>query len=378
MRFRLLLSILFGFCSITVAQTSRSVHSTQLGVAHIGGLYSFTETNYLNEGAAKVQEIGARCIKVSLSLDTDNPSSKLYPFHSQWPAVETLDALADTPYYRELFARKFDTFILNAFRPGRAASYWRESFSLEDETAEEECFASLGLHLLRTYAKTNKTFIIQNWEGDWALRGCFDPAAKPSPAATAAMIRWLSARQRGISRARSEFGSGGARVFHACEVNLVRQAQEQHAPSVTTDVLPHVAVDLASYSAWDTKNSPKQFAEALEFIAKHKQETEPFGKHGVYVGEFGFPESEATPQQAFERTAALLTEAQRFGCPYAVYWQIYCNEPTSKPPKVNADYKGFWLVRPDGTRSLICQLFNHTANAEQDTGKQPATRTESK
>ena len=84
---------------------------------------------------------------------------------------------------------------------------------------------------------------------------------------------------------------------------------------------------------------------------------EPFGEHGVYVGEFGLPESEATPQLAFERTAALLAEAQRFGCPYAVYWQLYCNESTTKHPKGNADYKGFWLVRADGTRSLICQLF---------------------
>ena len=43
-------------------------------------------------------------------LDTDNPSPKLYPFHSQWPSVATLEALADTPYYRALFAREFDTF----------------------------------------------------------------------------------------------------------------------------------------------------------------------------------------------------------------------------------------------------------------------------
>ena len=42
---------------------------TQLGVAHIGGRYSFSETDYLNEGAATARAIGARCIKVSLSLD---------------------------------------------------------------------------------------------------------------------------------------------------------------------------------------------------------------------------------------------------------------------------------------------------------------------
>ncbi len=342
---------------LTFAQASPPASRTQLGVAHIGGLYSFSKTDYLNEGAAAAHAIGARCIKVSLSLDTDNPSSKLYPFHSQWPAVATLDALAATPYYRALFAREFDTFILTAFRSGRSAGYWRDRFSSEDEQAEEECFAALTRHLLRTYAQTRKTFILQNWEGDWALRGSFDPATKPTPAATAAMIRWLAARQRGVARARAEFATGGARVFHACEVNLVRQAQVQGEPGVTTDVLPQVPVDLASYSAWDTKDSPAQFAAALAFIAKHKRRTEPFGEHGVYVGEFGLPESEATPQLAFERTRALLAEARRFGCPYAVYWQLYCNEPTTKPPKMNADYKGFWLVRPDGTRSPVCRLF---------------------
>jgi hypothetical protein len=330
---------------------------TQLGVAHIGGRYSFTDTDYLNEGAAAARAMGAKCIKVSLSLDTDNPSPKLYPFHSQWPEVTTLEELADTPHFRELLARDFETFIFIAFRPGRPASYWRKGFSPIDEEAEEECFASLTRHLIRRYGQTGKTFIIQNWEGDWAVRGSFDPAAVPTPDATASMIRWLGARQRGVSKARAEFEKKSARIFHACEVNLVSQAMERGAPSVTTDVLPHVAVDLASYSAWDTKESPTRFGEALAFIARHKRVTDAFGKGGVYVGEFGLPESEAAPDRVLERTAQLLEAAQQSGCPYAVYWQLYCNEPTVADPKRNADYKGFWLVRPDGTRSLVCDLF---------------------
>jgi hypothetical protein len=339
------------------AQVPLPAGGTQLGVAHIGGKYSFTDKDYLNEGAALAQSIGARCIKVCLSLDRDNPSSKLYPFSSQWPDVVSLETLAQTPYFQNLFARDFDTFILTAFRPGRPAGYWRREFSAEDARAEEECFASLTRHLLRTYAGSGKTFIIQNWEGDWALRGSFDPSIQPASTATAAMIRWLSARQRGVEKARTEIATKDARVFHACEVNLVRQAQVGKAASVTTAVLPHITVDLASYSAWDTKHSPTEFAEALAFIAKHKHPTEPFGERGVYVGEFGMPESEGTPSLAFERTAALLAEARRFGCPYAVYWQIYCNEPNTPSPKGNKDYKGFWLVRPDGTRSPVCRLF---------------------
>ena len=358
---RLLATLLLCLPILGLAQSPPSVSptKTELGVAHIGGLYAFSETDYLNEGAAAAHSIGARCIKVCLSLDTDNPSPSLYPFHSHWPTVATLEELAATPYFRALFDREFDTFILTTFRPGRPAGYWRDHFTAEDEQAEEACFASLTRHLLRTYAQTHKTFILQNWEGDWALRGSFDPATKPTTAAMEAMIRWLAARQRGVARARAEpeFTKGGARVFHACEVNLVRRAMVQGDPTVTTDVLPHLSVDLASYSSWDTKDSPAHFAEALAFIAKHKRPTEPFGEHGVYVGEFGMPESECTPQLALERTAALLAEARRFGCPYAVYWQVYCNETNRKPPQTNADYKGLWLLRPDGTRSPICKLF---------------------
>ena len=242
----LCITSLIGPALLTVTHASPPDFETQLGVAHIGGLYSFSDTDYLNEGAAAARNIGARCIKVGLSLDTDNPSPKLYPFHSTWPSTETLENLADTPYFRSLFSRRFDTFILNAFRPGRSASYWREKFTSEDEHAEEECFASLTHYLLSNYKDSNKTFIIQNWEGDWALRGNFDPNTKPEPTATAAMIRWVSARQRGIERGRAESKSSDAKVFHGLEVNLVKQTMTHGKPSVTTDVLPHVSVDLVS------------------------------------------------------------------------------------------------------------------------------------
>ena len=332
--------------------------STQLGVAHIGGLYSLGDIDYLNEGAAVAEAIGARCLKVSLSLDTENPSPKLYPFHSEWPNVTTLEALAGLPYYRAVFARSFETYILTAFRPGRSASYWRKGITESDEQAETECFASLTRHLLNTYGNSHKTFVIQNWEGDWALRGGFDPSIVPTREATAAMVRWLAARQKGVEQGRAQFPSAAARVYHACEVNLVQQAMEQGSPGVTTDVLPQLSVDLASYSAWDTKNSPEKFGKAIAYIARHKKATPPFGANGVYVGEFGLPESEASPEQVLGRTRELLDIARERGCPYAVYWQVYCNEAVATPPKSNRDYKGFWLVRPDGSRSPVCQLFS--------------------
>lgn len=79
---------LLGSALLTVTHASPPDFETQLGVAHIGGLYSFSDTDYLNEGAVAARNIGARCIKVALSLDTDNPSPKLYSFHSTWPTTE--------------------------------------------------------------------------------------------------------------------------------------------------------------------------------------------------------------------------------------------------------------------------------------------------
>ncbi len=348
------LAILSG---ATFAQSPQPISRTQLGVAHIGGLYALSGNDYLNEGAAKARAIGARCIKVSLSLDTDNPSPKYYHFNSQWPHTTTLEGLADTTYFRTFFANDFDTYILTTFRPGRSASYWREEFSTEDERAEEECFAELTRYLLQKYSKSKKTFIFQNWEGDWAIRGNFNPSTRPTRSAIANMIRWMSARQRGVARARKENTISGARVFNACEVNLVRQSQLKDESSVTKDVLPKVDVDLVSYSAWDTKNSPAQFVEALAFIAKSKFQSSTSDEPSVYVGEFGMPESECSPEMALEISRAMLIEAQKFGCPYAVYWQLYCNEPTVNPPKDIQDYKGFWLIRPDGTYSRVCELF---------------------
>lgn len=76
MRRRLFAGLLAGLPVLSFAQAASTVPRTQLGAAHIGGLHAFSETDYLNEGAAAAYAIGARCIKVSLGLDTGNPSPK--------------------------------------------------------------------------------------------------------------------------------------------------------------------------------------------------------------------------------------------------------------------------------------------------------------
>jgi len=77
----------------------------------------------------------------------------------------------------------------------------------------------------------------------------------------------------------------------------------------------------------------------------------------VYVGEFGKPANEFSDRQVRRTVEIVLTTAQRWGCPYVVYWQLYCNEPRRRPVRRNDDVRGFWLLRPDGTRSPTWHYF---------------------
>ena len=46
--------------------------------------------------------------------------------------------------------------------------------------------------------------------------------------------------------------------------------------------------------------------------------------------------------------------ATAYGTPHMLYWALYCNElrgEPSVPVKQNDQVNGFWLIKPDGTRS---------------------------
>ena len=64
------------------------------------------------------------------------------------------------------------------------------------------------MYFCSKYKGTGKTFVLANWEGDWAVRGTTDrsPKSDPTPPRIANMIRWFNARQEGVERARKEIG----------------------------------------------------------------------------------------------------------------------------------------------------------------------------
>ena len=323
-----------------------------LGVTHVAGSYHLTDKPFLTEGADQILALGSRVIKLYLFRPAKN-----YPFNATWPRFKSLVEMAASPAYRGVFTKPFTTYILTAYSFGRSEHYWTKGITDAEKADEARQFHELTRHLLNTYRGTGKTFVLQHWEGDWAARGSFDRKVDPTPEAFAGMAEWLKARQAGVESARKKVGQPGVHVYHAAEVNLVVQAMREGRPGVADKVLPHAHCDLVSYSAWDAGGDPKTLREALDFLARYQPDRPPFGNKNVYIGEFGLPENDRGPEAVRANVRNTVATAHAWGCPWILYWQVYCNEPRRRPVTRNDDVRGFWLLKPDGTRSAAYDVL---------------------
>ena len=337
-----------------------------IGVTHVDGKYCLTSKDFLNEGAEKIIASGSRVIKVWFN----NPHQK-YSFNSKWPQMNSLVEMAKSPYFSELFDKPIKTYVIMCFSMGRGEAYWRKGVTNEQKLDEQRQFYELTKHILTTYKGTGKTFILQHWEGDWLIRGSFDRKVDPTPEAISGMIKWLNARQAGVNQAREEIGSDGVWVYHAAEVNRVVDSMKNGKPNVVNKVLPHTKLDLVSYSAWDSTKAypedPQLFENALDYIAANMPDNPAFGNRNVYVGEFGIPENKFPAEQIRKVISNTVTTALDWGCPYIIYWQLYCNElddSNEQPPVQSNDaVRGFWLIRPDGTKTWAWDYFYGLLNS---------------
>ena len=342
-----------------------------VGVTHVAGKYHLTDKDFLNEGADQVLALGSRVIKVWFWAGVGGRVPDSYPYNSQWPKVRSLVEGARTPYFQELFRKPFTTYILVAASLGRDEAYWRKGITEAQKKDEQRQFYELAKHLLTEYKGTGKTFVLQHWEGDWLVRGNYKGDEEPAPAALANMAEWLNARQAGVNQARAEVGRQGVRVYHAAEVNRVVQSMRAGLPNMVNKVLPYTPVDLVSYSAWDSatehSSDPGILREALDFIAANAPDSVDFGSRNVYVGEFGMPENVYSLDKVRTAIPNAVRTALDWGCPYIIYWQLYCNElkaPNAKVPLVGATHaspvqvRGFWLIRPDGTKAWTWDYFH--------------------
>ncbi|MHC4443797.1 MAG: hypothetical protein ACYTF1_05955 [Planctomycetota bacterium] len=366
--------VLLGGVFAEAKATEKSL-ADRIGCTHVTGKYNFTDKDFLNEGADTILSTGMRVIKIWLN----NPA-KNYPFNSYYPDYDRLVEIAKDPHYMELFNKPFTTIIMAAYsHHGDNQHYFRKGVTDLEYALEEDEFYELTKYLLTAYRGTGKTFVLQHWEGDWAIRpeGERRPPQEPPPRAIAGMIDWLNARQAGVNRGREEVGDTDVKVYHACEVNLVEMALEGKV-SVTNDVVPHTVCDLYSYSAYDTihyaRRDPvwgrEKFKSALDYLASKAPDSKDFGDKNIYIGEFGCPLVRSYQDREIDREQNLrvlrmtVKEALCWGCQYIVYWQVYDNETRIYHRRPgNDEVRGFYLIGPDGMRAPVWDYFSSMLNS---------------
>ncbi len=362
----------------------------KLGATHVGGKYYFTDRPYLVEGCDRMISMGYRVVKLWF-----RKSGGGYPFNSEWnlPDTISLTELAQHPYWAECFDMPFSVFALSVDGAG---------IKTTDESAakEEEEIYELSKYLLSKYTDREVTFIIHNWEGDWMLRGGTGDYARwsrkegeliravdgdrysvlvPSDSTERcdAMIKWFNARQRGVIRARVEVPESKCKVYHAVEVNKVMDSMDG-IPGLANYILPAVEIDMVSWSCYDamvndTTENGVNLYKGIEYLRDQMKPTEIMnGERLVFLGEIGVPE------QRYEKLMDQPSVAHNWDVymgvcialdiPYIIQWELFCNEPKNEElrrlpeARTRDEMRGFWLVRPDGTKSLVAEYFDLLMN----------------
>jgi len=274
----------------------------------------------------------------------------------------------------------FKTFVITAYAFTTMDDV--DNFAVNPDAAalEEHEFYDLTRYLYMTYAGTGKTFILKHWEGDFiGLRG-FDTSKDISPDMVDAMNIWLSARQRGISRARNDSGNpSGVGVFHAVEASRVLDYSRSGLTRFINAVVPVVKPDMVSYSSYeatlagtDAASTASITREALDVIKSLAPDPLGLGNKRIFISEYGLFENEHPADEVQWRTKTILQTSQAAGIFGAFMWQVFDNECTQSDGAdfptdtslgdslrpTNSQCRGVWLVRPDGTTSPVLPLLS--------------------
>jgi hypothetical protein len=327
------------------------------GVTHVAGDYRFTDDNYLLEGVDKAVGLGARSMMFffQMSDGTQSTFRVQYPDAKAglWPKATpaNLVELAKTkPFHRVFSSPKLTTIVLTAY--GKAFPWGPHLDKKTDYAAEVDEFYALTKHLLTTYRGGGKVFILTNWEGENIIGAkrklAWNHQEEFGKGDLKAMEEWLSARQRGVAKARAEVGeTKGVQVYHAVTIVRTREVTHKGTVRLINGVIPQVRPDMVGYSCYDAMITNKDvttkartkasMAAALATIDKWAPDPLGLGRRRIYIAEFGLFENDsvqgrpaATRAEAVWRTEAVMESVKEFGASYAFFWELFDNE--CKPP----------------------------------------------
>lgn len=318
----------------------------KLGVCNIKPKYQFTNRNSLVEVADVLVSMGIDTYKFSLA-----PSTVQIPTDTNIKSL--VDVVTKVSVYKQVLdmpeLKNYICWCYSVNGPNL-----RDGFTSQDETNEFQQIYDLTAYLLITYSGTGKKFFLGNWETDWGALGLNeydDP--DPSSETIENIIRYMNVRQRAVDHAKTSLGSSveNVDVFHYVEVVMIKEAIE--APDgynrrCINAVIPHIPdLDYVSWSAYTSEDDEERDVHALLDYIESKMPTNKSdvisGKR-VFIGEYGWMHLDGLP--CAQHHAAFLRSVFSWGCPFAVFWQMY-----------GGGVNTFCLVRPDGFTNHAYDLY---------------------
>jgi hypothetical protein len=358
------------------SSTSASVSTNFMaGVSHINGTYRFTDNNYLLEGAQKISDLGSSSIFIYLTpwFRGEYPDEA----NANWPASDPADlqGLAQTGPYDQVFHLPFKTIVMTAFTFANADQVQGIAQAQARLSAEENEFYQLTKYLYSHFTGSGKTFVLKNWETDGFAAFLGNTTGDIPQNVVDDLTAWLSARQRGVTRARNEAHDSSVLVLNGAEVNRVLDYAQNGLKRVIDAVIPQVNADMLTYSSYDAmvygNNAQwiqQNLTQALQTIEKFAPDPQKLGNRRILISEYGLFENEQ-PGDTW-RADAVLSIAKSAGLYGAFLWNVYDNEcklngqylPVATAPgdprrPTNAECRGLWIIRPDGTTSGVLDVI---------------------
>jgi hypothetical protein len=340
----------------TAPATSSPPFSLSVGTQSIGARYKFTQDNVLEESAKEMAALGSDTLKIAL---TPNYATD-YMLEKSAKIRSVMDLLRSYPSFERVMDMPFRNIMLWVYPFQDSKSAFRKGvISASDAEEIYREIYDLTAHLLQRYSGSGKTFFLGNWEGDWhTLLENYDYNLDPTPEAIQGAIQWFNLREKAVADARRDTAHSDVQVYFYIELNHVRKAMEGDRPTIVNRVLPHIRTDYVSWSSYDVtkpaavlggEEGRALVVQALNYIEAHLPPSDVRGKR-VFIGEYGFELSsfkDADLQRKY--TASIMKWALEWGCPFVLYWELYCNEVEPATGK----HRGYWLIDNQGVKQPV-------------------------
>ncbi|MBP3388420.1 MAG: hypothetical protein J6K98_00935 [Clostridia bacterium] len=337
----------------------------RIGATHAAGVYSLNDRPYLLQGADAMKEAGFKTMKVWLMRDY----RVKYPYNSTWGNYRDMTALAKSEYYTALFTQyDFSTYVLETEPFNIGIDFSRKLSERTKEKIYKEYY-DLAVYFLDTFKGTGKTFVLQNWEGDWMYAGTTDlnSANFKDPVRLQAFTDYLNTVQQAVNDARGSVNCmirDNVFVYACAEINMISDprilTEISKSKFCINNVIPKLHMDLYSYSNYQTWEYDDRLREFIRYYQEKAADSVAFGNNNIMLGEYGAPENGNYGEYKQQWISGKITRVmmEEFNAPYMLYWQLFCNEPINREEEGSLENNlGFWLIRPDGTKPSIYWWF---------------------